>query len=170
MTETQIYDQNFKRIYRFLYYKSVKPPQEIEDVVQEVFLLFFAKYDCTKMSEVEAAKILFGITKNKYKEWVRASIKHQTFELFDNNHADETFEDYVDEEYEYRLDSFRHKAHSAIKLLNPTLRQVMTMRFIDGLTRHEIAEKLGIKEKHVHVYQRRGIAALQKMINEDSIP
>lgn len=170
MGQQAAYEQNFKRIYRFFYYKSVRPPEEIEDITQEVFLRFFNKYDCTKMDDTEVTKILFGITKNMYKEWVRSAIAHQSFELFENNHTDESMDEFVDEDYEKRLDTFRHTAETAINDLNPTLKKVMRMRYWDGMSRKEIAEKLDIKEKHVHVYQRRGIAALQKVLGEDCIP
>ncbi len=170
MGEQQAYEQNFKRIYRFFYYKSVRPPEEIEDITQEVFGRFFQKYDCTKINESDVTKILFGITKNVYKEWVRQAMRHQTFELFENNRAQETLDDFVDEEYEKRLDLFRNKAKEAIEDLNPTLRQVMQMRYFEGLSRKEISDKLNIKEKHVHVYQRRGIEALKKVLGEDCIP
>ncbi len=121
------------------------------------------------MAELEPTKILYGIAKNRYKEWVRALPRNQMLEL-NENEPDISLEQLIDEEFEAKLDQFREELHSAIKQLNPTLRDVMRMRYLENMTRKEVAEKLGIKEKHVHVYQRRGITALQKIIKATSIP
>lgn len=170
MGQEEAYNQNFRRIYRFFYYKDVKPPTDIEDSVQEVFCRYFSKYDCAKQTSEEITKILYGIAQNIYREWIRKILSEKTTELNEEiDYSDDTETNY-DEEYTERLNKFRADIQAAVKRLNPTLQKVITMRFLDGMSRKDIAEKLGIKEKHVHVYQRRGLKMLEKIIKLDDLP
>jgi len=169
MGQEEVYHQHFRRIYRYFYYKDVKPPVEVEDLVQDVFCRYFAKYDCTKQSTDEIRKILYGIAQNIYREWIRKILSEKTTELNDDIDYSNDDVDY-DEGYAERLNKFRQDIQEAVKQLNPTLRTVITMRYLEGCTRKEVAEKLKIKEKHVHVYQRRGLKALEKIINIENLP
>ena len=170
MDQEGVYNSNFKRVYRFFYYKDVQPPAEIEDLVHNVLLRFFQKYNCQKLDSEESSKIIFGIAKNVYKEWVRELLNNRTTEL--NDEIDHPCDDdtYPDEDFERKIAQFRQNVSDAINKLSPSLKEVITMRFLDGMTRKEVAEKLKVSEKHVHVYQRRGIIALQNIINIKDIP
>ena len=70
MNEKDLFDSLFPVIYRYFYYKQVSR-DEIEDLAQDTFLRFFAKYPTSNLAEEESRKIIFGIAKNVYREWVK---------------------------------------------------------------------------------------------------
>ena len=166
MDPKQIFDLTFPLLYRFFYYKSVNR-DEIDDLCQETFQRFFNKYTSAHYSEVDVKKILYKIARFVWLEWMRSnSESHLEF----NEEMDfvETYEEFsieVDEETEQQSST---ELHEAIKLLHPVTQQVITLRFIEGKSRREIAEQLAMSEKSVHVYQRRGIVQLKKLLERSS--
>jgi RNA polymerase sigma factor (sigma-70 family) len=163
MQPEEVYSTKFDSVYKFFYYKDVDA-DEIEDLTQETFLRFYQKYDPTQLEDTQIAKILYTIARNIWKEWLRGLSKNRTEELFDTVDYALPFEEFTDEIQDQ--DAWQHERGaliSAIKECNPTMRSVLTLRFIEGKTRKEIAELLSIKEDHVYTYQKRGVKMLQKM-------
>lgn len=161
MTPEKIYYEHVKPVHRYFYYKGV-PLSDVEDLVQETFMRFFAKYGTDERAESENRRILYTIAKNVWREWVRSSIRNQTVEFDDLRDIPENTQDF-EEETAPEID--KEKLLKALERLNQTLKNVLTLRFIENMTRKEIALKLQIKEKDVHTYQKRGIKQLQKQWN-----
>jgi len=162
-----IYKTTFQYVYRFFYYKSVNQA-DIEDLEHEVYIRFYKKFDFENLPEVETKRILFGIARNVYREWVRQCIKENKAEFLDNYEYEDLIDDFVDEEFEKKIALQKQVVLEAIEKLNPTVKSVLEYRFIHAKSRKEIAELLGIKEKDVHTYQKRGIKYLRKLINNDN--
>lgn len=130
--------------------------------MQETFLRFFNAYDPMALGADESAKILYGIAKNVYREWVRQSVSQAVIEL-DEDFPDICSEvDYDDNQFSSSVARLQIELRRTIEELSPAQRAVMIGRFIDSKTRAEVAAELGISEKHVHVNQRRAITALKK--------
>ena len=55
--------------------------------------------------------------------------------------------------------------HDTIKSLNPVVRQVLELRFLQNKSRKETAELLQINEDQVHTYQKRGVKYLKDRLN-----
>lgn len=161
MEPKEAYEQNFTSIFRYFYYKNLST-EEAEDQTQETFLRFFRKYQPEHLDELTCRKILYGIAKNLYCDWVKQCIQMPMTELNEDFPIPVEFDDLSTEEAEEVLGNELAELKETIETLNPTLRAVIKLRFLEGLTRKEVAERLQIKEKHVHVYQRRALAALQK--------
>jgi len=169
----ELYKSTFESLYRFFYYKSVGK-SDVEDLVQEVFSRFYGKYFDKRLSKEESTKILYGISKNLYKEWVRKSIKENRVDFIDNIQFDEI----VDEDEEDLMSENRYKiideqklvVHKAMEKLSANVKLVLEYRFIHNMTRKQIAEKMGMKQKDVHTYQKRGIKYLKKIIGNDNVP
>ena len=140
MSPEKIYNDHFRLIYRFFYYKLVDI--DAEDLAQEVFLRFFKRYTKNQFSDEETKKVLFGIAQNVYKEWVRQAIKHQNYPLDPEMEVKENYVEFTDDEFELQLEGYRSDMREAIARLNPTLRQVIELRFLEGKTRAEVAEIL----------------------------
>jgi RNA polymerase sigma factor (sigma-70 family) len=157
--------QNYSLLYRFFYYRDVDAG-DIEDLCQETFYRFFSKYDCSQLDSLRITKTLYAIARNVWREWLRSEVASRTVELDDDDGAyGADFNAFTEEEPSLEMDDVqRGMLIKAIKTLNPTLRTVLTMRFLEGKTRSAIAEHLGTKEKYVHIYQQRGIKALQKAL------
>lgn len=157
----EAYRENFTRLYRFFYYRSVAK-DECEDLLQEVFLRFHKSFGLKELAADEAAKILFGIARNVYREWVRNQIRNQHGEFDDAIEYLGTVEEYCDDGFEATLVELQSDLKKGMETLGDSVRQVIELRFIEGKTRAETAAITGMSEKQVHVYQRRGIATLQK--------
>jgi RNA polymerase sigma factor (sigma-70 family) len=168
MSFDQIYNATFKNIYRYFYYKGVNQA-EVEDLVHEVYIRFYQKYKDRNLEQVEATKILFGFSRNIYKEWVRKCIKEKRVDLLENydyfEYEEESISEFADDEYEKRRDLQKSMIMAGLNHLNPKVRSVLELRFLHGMTRKEIAAKLDMKEKDVHTYQKRGIKYLKKKVN-----
>ncbi len=161
----RIYSAHFKPLYKYFAYRDLSGP-DCEDACQEVFLRFFQKYSAGPLSETGQSKILYTIARNVYLEQLRKLTKHAHNELFEDDLPEgHEWTQFVEEEQSPQGEDLRAELIQAIAQLSPALRQVLEMRFIEGLTRREIAEKLNTKEKYVHIYQQRAIKQLQKVVS-----
>jgi RNA polymerase sigma factor (sigma-70 family) len=158
-----VHATHFKAVYRFFYYREVDG-EEIEDLCQDTFFRFFQKYGQQELDTVRISKTLYVIARNVWREWLRLQRRTQTEALFEDELYAATFEAFGEEELEKQPVIGGEELRAAIAELNPTLRTVITLRFLEGKTRQEVADALGTKEKYVHIYQQRGIKALQKLL------
>lgn len=172
MNFEELYKSTFPGLYRFFYYKSVDSAL-VEDLVQDVYIRFYNKFSQKELSETESRKILYGIAKNVFKEWVRASMKERKVSLFENYEYEELdqgdlldiFLSYEVTDFDKKLEEKKILLKDAMDKLSENVRQVIQLRFIEGMTRKETAERLGMKEKDVHTYQKRGIKYLKNILN-----
>jgi RNA polymerase sigma factor (sigma-70 family) len=166
VTFEEFYKLSFPKAYRYFYYKSVEKAY-IEDLAHEVYIRFYQKYSSEATSLEECMKILYGICRNVYREWVRKQVSEKSVPLIDNL----KYEIYDDQSYNHEVfedDSFDKKVtlmkkemKKAVAGLNGRLRLVLEYRFLQGKTRKEVAEILKINEKDVHTYQKRAIKYLK---------
>lgn len=163
-----VYRARFKPLYRYFYYKNIRHA-DIDDLVQDTFLRFFERYDVATLNETDCAKLLYGFARNIYLEWVRKHANHPIAEL-NEDFPDESTENDWENTSANDLSDNRKELLAAIEELNPTLRKVIQLRFLEGKTRRETADLLSIEPKHVHVYQRRAIAALKKTLANELYP
>ncbi len=168
----KLYNLCFGKVYKFFYYKYVEK-DHIEDLAQDAFMRFYNKYGQKSLDEVEAQKILFGICRNVYKEWVRKSIKEKNVSFLDNYEYEIADESTLDDATLFDADDISKVIEGNLEIiktcldqLNETVRKVLEYRFLEGKTRKETAELLGIKEKDVHTYQKRGVKYLKKMVDD----
>jgi RNA polymerase sigma factor (sigma-70 family) len=162
------YKTLYSRVYKFFYYKSVNTA-DIEDLCNDSFLIFYDKYQAKLINTEESSKILFGICKNIYRRWIQKIVKETNnvdLEKFCDEISDE-YEVFSQDKYEEKLEKQKILIKDAIEKLNPIVKEVMICRFVHFMTRAETAVKIGIKEKDVHTYQKRGVKYLRKIINEN---
>lgn len=168
------YKQSFQKVYRFFYYKSVDT-SIIEDLTQESFIRFYKKYNQKQLDEVESIKIIYGIARNVYREWVRKSISEKTVSLIDNINyeSDDEQESYEIEafaeeesEFDKQLTEKMDSIKDCLNELNEKVRLVLQYRFMESKSRKEVAEILKISEKDVHTYQKRGIKYIKKILEK----
>lgn len=172
MSFEELYNSCFSKVYKFFYYKYVEKDY-IEDLVHDAFLRFYKKYSDKDLSSDEHQKILFGICRNVYKEWVRKAVKEKNVSFLDNYEYEIADESVPDDEVLFEADNAEKIIENNLELikecldeLNETVRKVLEYRFLEGKTRKETAELLNIKEKDVHTYQKRGVKYLKKKIGE----
>lgn len=168
----EFYDHSFKPAYRFFYYKNVNHSQ-IEDLVQDAFLRFYQTYQHKLESLYEARKILLGICLNVYREWVRTQMAiGNTWEYLEEADWEEekaSFQEYSDPDYDNQMEKRKVLLRQSLAELSGTVRQVLELRFLSGLTRRQTAEKLEISEDQVHTYQKRGVKYLKDILNKEAV-
>lgn len=163
-----LYNLSFEKIYKFFYYKYVDK-ETVEDLVHDVFIRYFQKYKDSNHNSNESIKLLYGISRNVYKEWVRKSIKENKIQFLDNiDYVDEsviTEEELINEDLNQKIFQANvDKIRECIGKLNINVRNVLEQRFLHGKTRKETAEILNLSEDTVHTYQKRGIKYLKNML------
>lgn len=161
-----LYKNTFKAVFRFFYYKGADK-FSAEDLSQEVYLRFYKNFK-DENDIVTSKKILYGICINVYKEWIRLRIKNNSISYDDSIDYDTYTGDVEDYENESFDDNYKNKKEAilnALGKLNPIIRKVIECRFLQGLSRAETAESLGITQETVHTYQKRGIKYLKRIID-----
>jgi RNA polymerase sigma factor (sigma-70 family) len=157
-----VYRGHYKKLYRYFYYRGIQN-QDTEDCCQEVFLRLFRAYGQQSIQEDQVIKLIFGIAKNVYREQIRQVVKNQHNELFEGDLEEGIGWIALDLELaELDREDLHTQVKELMKNLSPQVKEVIQRRFLEGQTRQEVAIALKMSEKQVHVYQRRGIAYLQK--------
>jgi RNA polymerase sigma-B factor len=76
---------------------------------------------------------------------------------------------YVSEDENLAFSDDRMVIEDAIRGFSPREQEVIRMRFIDGLTQVEIADKLGISQVQVSRLLRRTLKKIQEKIDPDGV-
>jgi RNA polymerase sigma-70 factor (ECF subfamily) len=122
---------------KFLICKGAVPIADLEDVAQEVFLRLL-RYERSELIENPQA-YLFKMESNVAAEWAiraRSRYAHEPKWLTEL-HADDTPEELV------ARGAVQSEIERAINTLAPHLRQVVKLRFTEGLGHEEFATQLG---------------------------
>lgn len=150
------FEQLFKK-YRprliFFAWQIVRDEFEAEDIVSEVFLKYLFKgniYEC------EDAKMgfLYRCTKNECIDFLRSKkIKERERE--------KTLK-VVDDNVDYLLNHIERKelivkVRHIIETLPPVCKQVITLSYLKGLNRQEIAQTLNLSSRTVRNHKSRGL-------------
>lgn len=165
---------NFSKIYKFFYYKFVLK-DEIEDLVQDAFMRFYKNYEpWLEKRPDDCQKLLYGICRNVYREWVRKAVKEKNVSFIDEYEYEDIENLSAEDEYLFSLESPEESINIDLELikkhldeLSENIRLVLQYRFLEGKSRKETAELLNIAEKDVHTYQKRGIKYLKKILENE---
>lgn len=170
---SELYQTSFKGVFRFFYYKSVNF-NSIEELCQEVYLRFWKNYTSKLGDADQCKKILYGICLNVYREWVRSQISSQFVslesyweQLMDEDSLSST-QNWEDEKYEEHLGELKNRLRTAIAKLSPRLREVVELKYLQGLTRRQTSEQMGLTEDQVHTYQKRAVKALKDLVHQET--
>lgn len=161
----EIYDLYAPRIYRFIYFK-VPSSLDAEDLTAEVFLKVWQFVN--EKGEIEKlGGLLYKIARNLVIDFYRKRKKQEI-----------AIED-VDEVYLQRLSdagqavekmALKSEAQEILKslrLLKEEYREVLTLRYIDGLDHSEIAAILGKSYLNTRVLNHRALKTLRKILEQN---
>lgn len=165
------YHKTFKGLFRYIYYKGLTK-DETEDIVSEAYTRFLSGYQQLltdkNTDEQTCIKLLYGIAKNVWRDFIEKRIVDKE-KLVDFEDAEEVYGNLDEEIEKYGNDTIDKEiqtsivmVNNAIEELNPTIKQVMKLKYLKNYTRKEIAVELGITEDNVHTYQKRGIRYLRE--------
>lgn len=160
---TALYDVYVKQIYRFVYFK-VSSHEEAEDITSDVFLKAWHYIRADK--QVSSFRgLLYRIARNCIIDLyrVRSSKPEARLDDFENLEVGDAGRWYAD--INNKMDAGAVVA--ALKKLKQEYREVVTLKYIDGLEVAEIAEIMGKGNIAVRVTLHRAIKKLQSLLPED---
>ena len=152
-----LYDRYARMVHGILLCRV--PPRDVDDLVQEVFLL--ALRQLRSLRDVSRfGAWLSTITRNRANDFYRKT-----------NPADRATDPVAEEQAENRTNDHAVEQEAAMTLavlrtLPETYRESLTLRLVEGLTGPEIAARLGLTHGSVRVNLHRGMQMLREKLAE----
>ena len=156
-----LYDRYARMVHGILLCRV--PPREVDDLVQEVFLLALRKLDSLRdLSRFGAW--LSTITRNRANDYYRNSSRvEQSMEPKEEEKAQSRSNDYVAEQE-------AAMTLAVLGTLPETYREPLTLRLVEGMTGPEIAARVGLTHGSVRVNLHRGMQMLREKLAEKCVP
>lgn len=156
----RLYDQHQAEIFRYLWAR-VGERSVAEDLTGEVFMRMLTGLPTYRPSAAPFRAWLYQIARNLLIDHYR---KFGT-RTMDSLHQVETISDDTPDlvtMLDQRLTMER--VHRALARLDEAQREVVTLRFLSGLSLQEVAQTVGKTENAVKALQHRGLAALRQIL------
>lgn len=152
-----LYDRYARMVHGILLCRV--PSREVDDLVQEVFLLVLRQLPSLRDISRFAAW-LGTITRNRANDYYRKA-----------SPVDRAAHAASEEQAESRTNDHTAEQEAAMTLavlrtLPDTYRESLTLRFVEGMTGPEIAERLGLTHGSVRVNLHRGMRLLREKLAE----
>lgn len=155
----QLYERYLTPIYNFIIYR-VGNQQEAEDLTEIVFVKAWQALDRYQLQGVPFLAWLYRIARNLVTDYHRA---HKTPHL--NLDTQITLPDPLPNPEEQVLASIQfEQLLEKIATLEPLYQDVLTLRFIQGLSHDEVADILDRNRGAVRVLQHRALQTLRRLI------
>ncbi len=153
-----VYDEYFSHIYRYVYYRVNK--EEVDDVVAQVFMKAWDNLGRFKIQKgVSFGAWLFRIAHNLVVDQYRV---HRGVSELPTELIDERRESDPRHVAQIKLDQVVLKR--ALSQVKDVYKQVILLKFINGLSNQEIAEVLKRKEGNVRILQFRALKELKVVL------
>lgn len=150
----EIYETYFTQLYRYLYYRV--PKEEVEDLVEIVFFKVWKNIDKYKQREgARFSSWLFKIASNAVADFFR---NNQVYVELDYTLEDDSVES--DPVYLTEVELDKQQLTLVLDKLKDIYKEVIVLKYVNGMNNKEIADILQIKEDYVRQLQFR---ALKKM-------
>jgi RNA polymerase sigma-70 factor (ECF subfamily) len=158
MALTQLYEENFDKIYRYVVLK-IGDRTEAEDMTQQVFLNALKSISSYKFKGMPFSSWLFRIAHNQIVDYYRKKSRRATVPL------DETIAVGHSDPWQMaeRKVEIEEVARAAKKLTRAQ-QEVISLRFAGDLSIAEVAKVMGRSEGAIKALQHSAIAALRKVM------
>jgi len=152
-----LYEMHMPAIYRYIYHQ-VSSIEEAEDLTEEVFLRAWRAMPRFQRGDAGFLPWLYRIARNAVIDHYRTARTHVPFDGESTLTADGDCADSITsaEEHEALL--------SAVSTLPEEQRQVIILRFFEGLTHSKVAAILGKSEGACRTIQYRALRALSVLL------
>lgn len=127
--------------------------QDSEDLAADVFVKVYEKYDSFDNTKASVSTWIFTITRNAVIDYFRTSKDYD--DVPETIAADTSVEDEVCNND--MLDSLA----KALRNLDERERDIIVMRYYEGVSLKDIADKMGISYAYVRVLQKKALQALR---------
>jgi RNA polymerase sigma-70 factor (ECF subfamily) len=156
-----LYDRYIDQIYRYVYFR-VRDKAEAEDLTEMTFLKTF------ELIQQDGSKIVY------FKAWIYRTAHNLVIDHYRTRKQPAALEDVIDMHDPEPLPetvvlSGENEAllHRMIGMLEAVQQQVITCRFINGLSYEETARIMGIKTGNVGVLQYRALKKLRSLLHKE---
>lgn len=158
----RLYDQHQTEIFRYLWAR-VGERSVAEDLTGEVFMRMLTGLPGYRPSAAPFRAWLYQIARNLLIDYYRKTSKRKMISLQQVETVGDGAPDMVTM-LDQRLTMER--VHRALTRLDDAQREVVTLRFLGGLSLQEVAQTLGKTENAVKALQHRGLATLRHVLNQ----
>jgi RNA polymerase sigma-70 factor (ECF subfamily) len=159
MALTQIYEENFDRIYRYIVLK-IGDRTEAEDMTQQVFLNVLKSISSYKWKGMPFTSWLYRIAHNQVVDFLRKKSRRAIVPL------DESMPSIGDDPESTAMRRLEIKGLAmAAKKLTAAQQEVISLRFAAELSVAEVAKVMGKSEGAVKALQHSAVAALRKLLS-----
>lgn len=154
-TFTFLYQKYINFVYDFGRSMGI-PRNSIEDFTQEVFIKLFVKLKQKKFN-----------TKKKFFPWLYSLVKNQCFDflkrLKNSKDSDLVIKNYTHNPYEIDIETI-NSIREGISKLSFKEREVLFLKFYQGLSPEEIAKIIGCSKRNVYFLLEKGLDALKRYL------
>ncbi len=155
----ELYTLFVEKIYRYVFY-HIKRKTAAEDITGEVFLKAWRAISSCGGKENTFSPWLYRIAHNQLVDEIRKRQRRPSLEL-------DNVETISDSENSVEGYSEQQELLKLIDRLPPNQRQVIILKFIEGMDNREIAKIMGKSEGALRVMQMRALAALRKELTKE---
>jgi len=157
----EIYERHYQGIYNYLYYR-VSDARVAEDLASEVFLKALESIRSFSFRGIRLSSWLYRIAKNAVTDYYRLQPSQADVPLKEGLIAAEGGPGEALEE-----GIAQKRLRRALRGLTEEQRQVIILKFIDGLDNTEVAQAMGKSEGAIKSLQHRALAALGRILSTD---
>ena len=154
-----LYSIYLDRIYRYVFYQ-VRGKMIAEDITEEVFVKAWKAIGSCKGKEQTFSSWLYRIAHNQVIDNLRSKRKQLSLEM-------ETVDKVSGPELEVEAELERQELLGLIACLPQNQRQVIILKFIEGLDNCEIGQVMGKSQGAVRVLQMRALARLRRELSRE---
>ena len=163
---TQIYEENFDRIYRYIALK-IGDRTEAEDLTQQVFLNALQSISSYKSKGLPLSSWLYRIAHNQIVDHLRRVSRKPSVPLDESLPIPDPYGDPTGEiEMKFEME----EVALAARKLTPAQREVISLRFASELSITEAAKIMGKSEGAIKALQHSAVAALRRILSPESSP
>jgi len=155
----ELYSIYLDRIYRYVFYQ-VKDKMTAEDITEDVFIKAWKVIDSCKGRGETFSPWLYRIAHNQVIDILRSRRKQLLTEM-------ETIDKVSGPELEVEGKLERQELLGMIAYLPEAQRQVIILKFFEGLDNFEIGQVMGKKQGAIRILQMRALSTLRKDISKE---
>jgi len=153
-----LYSIYLDQIYRYIFYQ-VKDKMTAEDITEEVFIKAWKAIGSCKGKEKTFSSWLYRIAHNHLINTLRSMKKFISIEKVD-------LVDFADPKQKIETNADYQELLGKITCLPQNQKQVIILKFIEGLDNREIGKIMGKSEGAIRVLQMRALATLRQKMGE----
>jgi RNA polymerase sigma-70 factor (ECF subfamily) len=155
----ELYSLYLDRIYRYVFYQ-VKDRMTAEDITEEVFIRAWKAIGSCQGKEQTFSSWLYRIAHNRVIDTFRSQRKELSIDM-------DTLAEFRHPKVEVETELEWQELLKGIDCLPRNQKQVITLKFIEGLDNREIGQVIGKNQGAIRILQMRALAKLREKLGSE---